>query len=105
MCQIFLLIDVIKCRNLSVKYCPTERMWAKILTNPLQGKPFRRMQSKLMKMPEIYVKEDQVTPKSVSTTKTSTAGVALPGTSTKTKTTGVAQQKASVAAKAPGVQP
>ena len=42
-----------------VEYCPTEEMWADILTKPLQGAPFRKMRSVLMNMPEHYVDPDE----------------------------------------------
>ena len=47
------------------------------------------MQSKLMDMPEMYVEEDQVTPKLVPTLKLSTIGIVLLELSMKAKTTEV----------------
>ena len=46
---------MIKKGLMEVDYCPTEEMWADVLTKPLQGKAFREMRSKLMNMPVDYV--------------------------------------------------
>ena len=43
---------------MTVEYCPTDEMWADILTKPLQGDPFQKMRSMLMNMPEHYVDPD-----------------------------------------------
>jgi hypothetical protein len=40
--------------NLEVIYCPTEMMWADVLTKPKQGKPFRLNRSHLMNIPFNY---------------------------------------------------
>ena len=53
--KIFFATDVIKRGLMNVEYCPTEEMWADVLTKPLQGKAFRVMRSRLMNMPEDYV--------------------------------------------------
>ena len=53
--KIFHTKDVIKRGDLSVEYCPTEEMWADVLTKPLQGKNYRVMRSKLMNCEEDYV--------------------------------------------------
>ena len=53
--KIFHIKDVIDRGDLSVEYCPTEEMWADILTKPLQGKAFRVMRSKLLNCAEDYV--------------------------------------------------
>ena len=82
----FFFNDVLKRGDLSVRCYPTEDMWAYILTKPIQGKPFQRMRSKLMNMPEIYVKVDHVTPKLVPRKENNATGLALIGASTKTKT-------------------
>jgi hypothetical protein len=55
--KIFHMKDIIDRGELSVKYCPTEEMWADVLTKPLQGKAFRVMRSKLMNCAEDYVEE------------------------------------------------
>jgi len=40
--------------DLEIQYCPTERMWADVLTKPKQGTSFRRDRSYLMNIPEDY---------------------------------------------------
>ena len=55
----FFATDVINRGDMIVEYCPTEEMWADILTKPLQGAPFRKMRSVLMNMPEHYVDPDK----------------------------------------------
>ena len=40
-----------------IKDCPTEVMWADILTKPLQGKAFREMRAILMNCPSDYIDE------------------------------------------------
>ena len=54
----FFATDVINRGEMSVEYCPSEEMWADVLTKPLQGAPFRKMRSKLMNMPEHYIDPD-----------------------------------------------
>ena len=41
-------------RHLEIEHCPTEKMWADILTNTLQGKSFRYFQSEIMNSPFGY---------------------------------------------------
>ena len=55
----FFATDVINRGDMIVEYCPTEEMWADILTKPLQGAPFGKMRSVLMNMPEHYVDPDK----------------------------------------------
>ena len=38
-------------RELDLRYCPTELMWADILTKPLQGAKFRLLRALLMNFP------------------------------------------------------
>ena len=40
--------------ELEIEHCPTEKMWADILTNTLQGKSFRYFQSEIMNSPFGY---------------------------------------------------
>ena len=49
---------------MKVTHCPTEEMWADVLTKPLQGRAFRLMRSKLMNCSVDY--EDQEVPKEKS---------------------------------------
>ena len=37
-----------------MKYCPTEEMWADVMTKPLQGAHVRQMRSVLMNVPVDY---------------------------------------------------
>ena len=53
--KFFFAHDMIEKGLMEVDYCPTEEMWADVLTKPLQGKAFREMRSKLMNMPVDYV--------------------------------------------------
>ena len=55
--KLFHIKDVIARGDLSVEYCPTEEMWADVLTKPLQGRAYRVMRSKLMNCPVDYVDE------------------------------------------------
>jgi hypothetical protein len=41
-------------RELDLQYCPTEHMWADVLTKPLQGAKFRLMRAFLMNCPVDY---------------------------------------------------
>ena len=50
--------NVIKCKNMFVEYCPTGDMCADVLTKPLHGQTFRKMRSKLINMPEVYVEDE-----------------------------------------------
>ena len=55
--KFFFIKDIIDDGEMIVVNCPTEGMWADILTKPLQGKAFRLMRSKLMNCSVDY--EDQ----------------------------------------------
>jgi len=44
--------------ELDLQYCPTETMWADVLTKPLQGAKFRLMRAFLMNCPVNYQDED-----------------------------------------------
>ena len=41
--------------DLELRYCPTEEMWADVLTKPLQGKKFRIFRAMMMNCPVDYV--------------------------------------------------
>ena len=45
--------------GIKVKDCPTEVMWADILTKPLQGKGFRVQRAQLMNCTEDYSETDE----------------------------------------------
>ena len=47
----FFIKDKIDRKEVSVKYCPTEDMWADVLTNPLQGRKFRTMRATFTNYP------------------------------------------------------
>ena len=51
----FFIKDKIKAGEVSLKYCPADKMWAHILTKPMQGKAFREMRVKLMKCAVDYL--------------------------------------------------
>ena len=46
--------DKIDDREIDIQYCPTEKMWADILTKPLQGAAFRTMRRHLQNNPVDY---------------------------------------------------
>ncbi len=46
--KFFVINDRVDEGEIRIIHCPTEEMWADILTKPLQGKAFREMQAKLM---------------------------------------------------------
>jgi hypothetical protein len=47
--------------ELDLQYCPTEHMWADVLTKPLQGAKFRLMRSFLMNCPIDYSEDHVIT--------------------------------------------
>jgi hypothetical protein len=53
-CRYFFIRDKIADGDLKVIYCPTEMMWANVLTKPKQGGPFRFERSHLMNIPINY---------------------------------------------------
>ncbi len=57
--------------ELDLQYCPTEQMWANVLTKPLQGTKFRLMCAFLMNCPVDYFK-NQATDFIPTSTPTST---------------------------------
>ena len=57
----FFIKDKIDNKEVSVKYCPTEDMWADVLTKPLQGKKFRTMRATLMNCPTDYEELTNIT--------------------------------------------
>jgi hypothetical protein len=67
--------------ELELQYCPTDMMWADVLTKPLQGSKFQRFRAFLMNCRENYTEEP---PLSLSSTIPMTARVSQPKVS-KTK--------------------
>ena len=57
--KFFFIKDRIDDGEVTVVNCPTEGMWADILTKPLQGKAFRLMRSKLMNCEEDYFENEE----------------------------------------------
>jgi len=41
----FLIKDYYNAREIDLRYCPTDSMWADVLTKPLQGQKFRGMRA------------------------------------------------------------
>jgi hypothetical protein len=50
----FLIKDYYESGEIDLRYCPTDVMWADILTKPLQGQKFRDMQAFLQNCPRDY---------------------------------------------------
>ena len=50
----YLVKDKYESNEIDLKYCPTDLMWADVLTKPLQGQKFREMRSFLMNCPLDY---------------------------------------------------
>ena len=50
----YLVKDKYDSNEIDLKYCPTDSMWADVLTKPLQGQKFREMRSFLMNCPLDY---------------------------------------------------
>jgi len=57
--KFFFIKDRIDDGEMIVVNCPTEGMWADILTKPLQRKAFRVMRSKLMNCEEDYFENEE----------------------------------------------
>ena len=47
--------------DINLRYCPTEQMWADVLTKPLQGVQFRQMRAILMNCPIDYSEDPPLT--------------------------------------------
>ncbi len=50
----FLIEDYYDAEEIDIKFCPTDEMWADILTKPLQGQKFRDMRAFLQNCPRDY---------------------------------------------------
>jgi hypothetical protein len=46
--KFFFIKDRVDDGEMRIVHCPTEKMWADIMTKPLQGRAFRVMRAKLM---------------------------------------------------------
>jgi len=53
-CRYYFICDKVAVNDLKIMYCPTEIMWADVLTKPKQGAPFRLDRSHLMNIPINY---------------------------------------------------
>jgi hypothetical protein len=56
----FLIKDYYDAGVIDVKFCPTDQMWADVLTKPLQGQKFRDMQAFLQNCPQDYEDDTEV---------------------------------------------
>ncbi len=50
----FLIKDYYDAGKINVKFCPTDKMWADVLTKPLHGQKFRDMQAFMQNCPQDY---------------------------------------------------
>jgi hypothetical protein len=50
----FLIEDYYDADEINVRFCPTNKMWADVLTKPLQGQKFRDMWAFLQNCPQDY---------------------------------------------------
>ena len=50
----FFIKDYYDAGEIDVKFCPTDEMWADVLTKPLQGQKFRDMRAFLQNCPRDY---------------------------------------------------
>jgi hypothetical protein len=50
----FLVKNYYVSREINLSYCPTDVMWANVLTKPLQGQKFRDMRAFLQNCPRDY---------------------------------------------------
>ncbi len=57
----FLIKDYYDAGVIDVKFCPTNQMWADVLTKPLQGQKFRDMRAFLQNCPQDYEDDTEVT--------------------------------------------
>ncbi len=56
----FLVKDYYDAGVINVKFCPTDQMWADVLTKPLQGQKFRDMRTFLQNCPQDYEDDTEV---------------------------------------------
>ena len=55
----FLIKDYYDAGEIDVRFCPTEEMWADVLTKPLQGQKFKDMRAFLQNCPRDYNDENK----------------------------------------------
>ena len=67
-----------KTGELDLQYCPTEQMWADVLTKPLQGAKFRLMRAFLMNCPIDYYDDPDLTPTAMPTSNPTKPSVISP---------------------------
>jgi hypothetical protein len=56
----FLIKDYYDAGVIDIKFCPTNQMWADVLTKPLQGQKFRDMRAFLQNCPRDYKDDTEV---------------------------------------------
>jgi hypothetical protein len=56
----FLIKDYYGAGEIDIKFCPTDKMWADILTKPLQGQKFRDMWVFLQNCPQGYDNDNKI---------------------------------------------
>ena len=83
--------DKVDNRDITIKDCPTEVIWADILTKPKQGKSFREMRAVLMNFPVDYIGKLDTRSQQCGVTKS--AGVASKTTGLKLQTAPVNQEQ------------
>ncbi len=57
--KVFFIKDRVDDGEIKVIDCPTEEMWADVMTKPLQGMAFRTMQAELMNCPVNYKEPEE----------------------------------------------
>ena len=57
--KFFFIKDKVDDGEMQVIDCPSENMWADVLTKPLQGMAFKRMQAELMNCSVDYEEDDE----------------------------------------------
>ena len=56
----FFIKDYAASGEINLRYCPSDRMWADVLTKPLQGMKFRQMRAFLMNCPPDYSEDPPI---------------------------------------------
>jgi hypothetical protein len=55
-----LIQDYYDAGKINVKFCPTDKMWADVLTKPLQRQKFRDMRAFLQNCPQDYFNDNKL---------------------------------------------